>query len=77
MLTHIFKQSIKSDTVPSQWKHAYITLIFKKGIQSDPRNYCPISLTSAVCKVMEHNYSESNYEASGRSKHSFRQPVWI
>ena len=54
MLTHIFKQSLETGTVPSQWKHAYVSPIFKKGQRSDPRNYRPISLTSLVCKSMEH-----------------------
>jgi len=51
MLTHIFKQSLDTGTVPSQWKHAYVSPIFKKGQRSD---YHPISLTSLVCKSMEH-----------------------
>ena len=54
MLAHIFLQSLETGSVPSDWKHAYVTPIFKKGTKSDPRNYCPISLTSVVCKMMEH-----------------------
>ena len=32
----------------------YKSAIFKKGIRSDRTNYRPVSLTSIVCKVMEH-----------------------
>ena len=39
MLTHIFQQSLDSGTVPTSWKHAYVTLVFKKGSISDPKNY--------------------------------------
>ena len=54
MLTHIFKQSLQTVTIPSQWKYTYISLIFKKDQKSDPKNYPPISLTSIICKSMEH-----------------------
>ena len=54
MLTHIFQQSLDSGIVPIQWKHVYVSPVFKKGSKSDPKNYWPISLTSVVCKSMEH-----------------------
>ena len=40
--------------LPTQWKHAYVTPVYKKGDKSDPKNYRPISLTSVICKTMEH-----------------------
>ena len=54
MLTHIFKQSLVTGTEPSQWKHGYVSPIVKKGQKSDPKNYRSISLTSVLCKSMEH-----------------------
>ena len=39
--------------MPRIWKDATITSIFKKGDNSNPGNYRPVSLTSIVCKVME------------------------
>ena len=33
---------------------AYITPMHKSGSKSNPQNYRPVSLTSIVCKVMEH-----------------------
>ena len=54
MLTHVFQQSLDSGVVPTQWKHSYVSLMFKKGSKTDPKNYLPISVTSVVCKSMEH-----------------------
>ena len=39
--------------MPKDWKETLVTAIFKKGTRSDPGNYCPVSLTSIVCKVLE------------------------
>ena len=42
-----------SGIVPSDWKKANVTAIFKKGDKSSSSNYRPVSLTSQVCKVLE------------------------
>ena len=54
ILTIIFQSSIDTGTLPSDWKDANVTPIFKKGEQYEPANYRPVSLTSVCCKVLEH-----------------------
>ena len=49
----IFQRSFDEGVVPSDWKCANVTPIFKKGDRSQAGNYRPISLTSVICKVME------------------------
>ena len=53
-ITLLFQATIDHGRVPSQWKKAQIVPIFKKGSRSSPANYCPISLTSVLCKLCEH-----------------------
>ncbi|MCP3679704.1 MAG: reverse transcriptase family protein, partial [Gammaproteobacteria bacterium] len=52
-LAQIFNTSLRTGTVPKDWKIANVTPIFKKGNKSHPGNYRPISLTSVVCKLLE------------------------
>ena len=49
----IFEKSLEEKYVPKDWKEATIVPIFKKGRKDSPDNYRPVSLTSAVCKIME------------------------
>ena len=49
----IYRQSLKSGIVPSDWKKANVTAKFKKRDKSSSSNYRPVSLTSQVCKVLE------------------------
>ena len=52
-LAKVFNLSLEEGIVPSDWKEANITLLFKKGSRNKPENYRPVSLTSVVCKLLE------------------------
>ena len=52
-LTTIFNASINAGAFSSEWKHAHVTQVFKKGDFSEPGNYRPISLLPIVSKVLE------------------------
>ena len=52
-LTYIVNLSLSTGEFPSDWKSSVICPIFKKGDKEDASNYRPISLTCAICKVME------------------------
>ena len=49
----LFNKSMEEMTLPTDWKKARITPIFKKGKKKDVSNYRPVSITSQTCKVME------------------------
>jgi len=49
----IFKTSLESGILPQKWKSANVVPIFKKRTRNYRANYCPVSLTSVPCKVME------------------------
>ena len=52
-LAKVFNLSLKEGIVPSEWKEANITPLFKQGLRNKPENYRPVSLTSVVCKLLE------------------------
>ena len=78
-LTDLFRCSLDTGELPSEWKIANITPIYKKGRKADPNNYRPVSLTSAVCKMMERlvrDELENHLEKQGLlspSQHGFRK----
>ena len=54
ILTLIYQSSIDTGVVPSDWRDANVSPIYKKGSHYDPANYRPVSLTSVPCKILEH-----------------------
>jgi hypothetical protein len=52
-LSIIYNKSLTEGKLPTDWKKANVTPIFKKGEKNKPNNYRPVSLTSIICKVME------------------------
>ena len=53
LLTRVCNLSLKTATVPEDWRIANVTPIFKKGRRGDPGNYRPVSLTSVPGKMVE------------------------
>ena len=49
----LFNKSLQTGQLPSDWKEAEVTAIFKKGTRTEPGNYRPVSLTCITCKVLE------------------------
>ena len=49
----LFNLSLEEGIVPSEWKEANITPLFKKGSRNKPEHYRPVSLTSVVCKLLK------------------------
>ena len=47
-LIKVFNLSLEERIVPSEWKEANITSLFKKGSRNKPENYRPVSLTSVI-----------------------------
>ena len=77
-LSIIFNKSLHAGVVPSEWKTAEVSAIFKKGNNADPGNYRPVSLTSISCKILEslitdeiRKYMEVN-NLFHRCQHGFR-----
>jgi hypothetical protein len=53
-LAQLLDITINNGTIPSDWKHAIVVPLYKGGDRSVVNNYGPVSLTSVVCKQMEH-----------------------
>ena len=52
-LVVLYRYLMDCGQIPSQWKLADVTPVFKKGLASDVCNYRPISLTSVFSKLFE------------------------
>ena len=52
-LVLIYKASIDTSSLPTQWVTANVCPIYKKGDKLIASNYRPVSLTSILCKLLE------------------------
>ena len=52
-LANLFKLSLDTGILPSEWKLGNVSPIHKNGSRQIPGNYRPVSLNSVVGKVME------------------------
>ncbi|CAH8669480.1 unnamed protein product [Schistosoma bovis] len=78
-LAILFDMSLRQSRLPRDWKDAIISLVYKAGSRDLVSNYRPVSLTSAVVKLMEKiirtaviNYVEGQNLFS-RAQHGFRK----
>ena len=53
-LARLLSITINKVNIPRDWKRAVVVPIHKGGDRSVVKNYRPVSLTSVVCKQMEH-----------------------
>ena len=49
----LFNKSLSEGILPSDWKLANVTSIFKSGDKTKSSNYRPISITSILCRMLE------------------------
>ena len=79
ILTKLFQVSLNTGYVPNEWRQAWVVPIFKKGERHQPANYRPVSLTSIICKVLEHIIHSSIMDHFDKnqiltdSQHGFRK----
>ena len=53
-LASLLEISLNNVNIPSDWKKAIVVPVYKGGERSTDMNYRPITLTSVVCKQLEH-----------------------
>ena len=78
-LAIIMSRSMATGMVPTDWRSANVTPVFKKGKRTACENYRPISLTSQVCKMFEAMIRDSlvahleKHALIRASQHGFRK----
>ena len=78
-LTRLLEITVNNGSIPEDWKKATVIPIHKGGDRSLVSNYRPVSLTSVICKQMEHaiaTYLRQVWNKEGwlyEGQHGFRQ----
>lgn len=77
-LHQIYVMSLRTSTIPDDWRSAKIIPVHKSGSPLEINNYRPVSLTSTCCKLFEHiiykaiiTYLEYNHLLYSK-QHGFR-----
>lgn len=69
----IFDSSLKTWSIPQDWRDANVSLLFKKGKKQSLQNYRPVNLTSYICKIMESLLKDVTVEHL-ETNHLIREP---
>jgi hypothetical protein len=54
-LERLLDITMNNNAIPRDWKKAIVVSIYKRGDRSVVGNYRPVTLTSVICKQMEHS----------------------
>jgi len=74
-LSNLINICISTSTWPSEWKLSNVTPIFKKDDPTLVSNYSPVSVLSALSKILEKVIFEQMYEVFSASV--LLKYVWI
>jgi hypothetical protein len=79
LLTIVFEYSLQKRKLPDEWKMAHVVPIHKGGDKTVCSNYRPVSLTSIVCKTLEHivlhNLNKYFDQILCENQHGFRKKL--
>ena len=75
---HIYQITIETSTLPSAWKTAFVSPIFKKGATCQAENYRPVSLTCITCKMLAWTHHLPPCEKPpGQAWHLVSTATWV
>ena len=62
-VTKLINFYILNRSLPSEWKQARLTHVFKRGIDTDKANYCPFSILTSLSKVFKKTIYDQTWNA--------------
>jgi hypothetical protein len=79
-MTKIFQKSIDCSEPSDDWLNTNVAPVYKKGDVHQAENYRPVSLTSVICKLLEHIICKHILTVAytpGKVHHSYIFKPWI